>query len=101
VKLRVHSSAERELLAGAKWYEDRQPGLGDEFVDEYQAAILRTLAAPNSFARVETNKSRRIIRRCPLNRFPYYLAYEVRDDFILLLAVAHEKRRPNYWKRRR
>ena len=101
MRLSVHSSAERELIAAAKWYEDRQLGLGEQFVDEYQAAILRILAAPTSFAQVETNKSRRTIRRCPLKRFPYYLASEVRDEFILILAVAHAKRRPNYWTRRR
>jgi len=101
VRLCVHPSAERELLHGAKWYEERQTGLGEQFIEEYQAGILRILAAPAAYARIETARTRREIRRCPLNRFPYYLAYETRTDSILILAVAHAKRRPNYWIRRR
>jgi toxin ParE1/3/4 len=101
VKLRVHSAAENELQHGAKWYEDQHRGLGEQFLDEYQETIHRILAAPLSYARIGTSRSRRIIRRCPLKRFPYYVAYEVLAHHILVLAVAHTKRRPNYWIRRR
>ena len=101
MNLRVHEAAENELLEGAKWYEVQQSGLGEQFVDEYQAAILRILAAPMSFARLETTRSRRNIRRCFLRRFPYFLAFELKDDEVIVLAVAHTKRRPNYFLRRR
>jgi plasmid stabilization system protein ParE len=101
VNLRVHESAERELLEAAEWYEDRQSGLGEQFVDEYQLAMLRILAAPESFGRLETTRTRRNIRRCFLKRFSYYVAYELKSDEILVLAVAHTKRRPNNFLRRR
>jgi plasmid stabilization system protein ParE len=101
VNLRVHEAAEKELLDGAKWYEKRQRDLGEQLVDEYQAAILRILAAPTSYPKVETARTRRDIRRCVLKRFPYYVAYELCADEIVILAVAHAKRRPNYWIRRR
>ena len=101
MNLRVHESAEQELLEGAEWYEDKQSGLGEQFVDEYQLAILRILAAPMSFARLETTRTRRNIRRCFLKRFPYYVAYEIKGDEMVVLAIAHTKRRPNYFLRRR
>jgi toxin ParE2 len=100
VNLSVHEAAEKELLEGAKWYEDRQAGLGDQFLNEYEAAILRILAAPLSYAKVETVRTRRTIRRSLFKRFPYYIAYEALGDQIRVLAVAHGKRRPNYWLRR-
>jgi toxin ParE1/3/4 len=101
VILRVHEAAEKELLEGAQWYEDHQPGLGEQFLDEYQSALLQILAAPTSFSRMETARTKRIIRRCILQRFPYYVAYELLADEIVVVAVAHAKRRPNYWIRRR
>ena len=100
MNLRVHAEAEKELLKGATWYDERQSGLGEQFIDEYQSAILRILATPRSYARISSARSRRNVRRCPLKRFPYFVAYELRDDLILVLAVAHAKRRPNYWIRR-
>jgi len=101
VNLRVLAPAEVELAEGALWYEDRKRGLGEELIDEYQDAILRILAGPRSCSRLETTRSRREIRRCFLKRFPYYVAYEIRDGEIVVLAVAHAKRRPNYFLRRR
>jgi toxin ParE1/3/4 len=100
VKIRTLSAAEDELVEGALWYEDRQDGLGERFIDEYQDAILRILSGPASYARLETTRSRRNLRRCFLQRFPYYVAYELFTDEIVILAVAHTKRRPNYWIRR-
>jgi hypothetical protein len=101
VKLRVHEAAEQELLEGAKSYEERQIGLGEQFLGEYQAAVLKILAAHRSYPKLETSRTRRDIRRCFLNRFPYYVAYELHTEQIVVLAIAHTKRRPNYWIRRR
>lgn len=40
------------------------------------------------------------VRRMPVARFPYYLAYLVIDDGVRVLAIAHDRRRPAYWKGR-
>jgi toxin ParE1/3/4 len=40
-------------------------------------------------------------RRLVLPRFPYNLVYEVHDDLLLIVAVAHQRRHPDYWRRRR
>ena len=41
-----------------------------------------------------------LVRRVPVSRFPYYLAYLVTSDAIHVLAIAHERRRPGYWSGR-
>ncbi len=101
MRLRTLSAAEDELVEGALWYEDRQAGLGEQFIDEYQEAILRIIAAPLSFTRLETTRSRRNVRRCFLKRFPYYVAFEIKDEEVIVLAVAHTKRMPNYFLKRK
>ena len=101
MKIRTLPAAEDDLVEGALWYEERQEGLGETFIDEYQETILRILSGPESQSLLETNRTRRVIRRCFLKRFPYYIAYEVVAGEILILAVAHAKRRPNYWIRRK
>ena len=101
MKLRVHDFAEAELLWAARWYEQREPGLGKEFLAEYQSTIERILGAPRRFAKLETTRSRRALRRCFIHRFPYYVGFEIVGDQIHVLSVAHAKRRPNYWIRRR
>src|SRR5688572_20024501 len=100
MRMRVLSPVEDELVEGAQWYDERLDGLGDEFIDEYQDALTRVLAAPQKFSRLETTRSRRDIRRCFLKRFPYCVAYEIKHDEIVVLALAHTRRRPNYFLRR-
>jgi hypothetical protein len=36
-----------------------------------------------------------------VKRFPYSVLYRIRDDHIRILAIAHQKRRSFYWRRRR
>jgi plasmid stabilization system protein ParE len=101
MRLRVLTGAEDDLVQGAFWYDERLPDLGDRFVDEYEQTIRRILAAPRSYGRLESVRSRREIRRCFLQSFPYYIPYEVIGDEIVVLAVAHASRKPSYWLRRR
>lgn len=39
-------------------------------------------------------------RRRVMKKFPYILVYEVRDDAIEFVAIAHTKREPGYWLER-
>ena len=100
VTLRVLAIAEEEALAAATWYEDRQLGLGQDFLDRYAKALEGIEIQPERFGRLETIRSRRQIRRCLLSRFPYAIIFEVLANEIVVLAVPHLHRRPNYWRRR-
>jgi len=38
-----------------------------------------------------------LIRKATIQRFPYVIAFEKHEQHVLILAVAHSKRRPLYW----
>ncbi len=101
MKLRVLQQAEREARHAVRWYDDRQEGLGDQFLDEYAAALEKIEQNPQLFGRIETVTTSREIRRCVLPKFPYYVAYEVLASEVIVLAVPHARRRPFYWIDRR
>lgn len=95
-RLRVSPEAEKELSEAAAWYERRRSGLGVELVALIDAAFEVIAAAPLSFP---LWRSDRDYRKMVLNRFPYlvFFRHDANDDEVLVLAVAHSRRRPGYW----
>lgn len=91
----VHESAEIEINEAADFYDLTSPGLGNEFLDEIQHAIEDIGQFPEAGQRMHGK-----IRVKTLIRFPYMLFYSVQSEHIRLLAVAHQKRRPFYWRER-
>ena len=87
--------AEEEMNEAAQFYEGRSEGLGEDFLDEVQHTIESILAFPESGPVVSEHFRRRILRR-----FPFGLLYAIEAERILIVAVAHLKRRPGYWKDR-
>ena len=101
MKLRVHAEAEAELCLSALYYEDRRVGLGQDFfscVSDCMASILR---APMRFARYEGLPLIHEFRRAIVDRFPYVVVFKLLDEDVLVVAVAHARRRPGYWIDRR
>ena len=98
--LRTLQLADDEALEAATWYDERRPGLGDDFLDAYAAALEVIESHPRRYARLETTRSPREFRRYLLRRFPYAIIYEILADELVVLAVAHSSRRPNFWRRR-
>lgn len=89
------SEAARELEEAAVFYESRVKGLGWSFttaVDETLALIERF---PDAGAVLASD-----VRRITLDRFPYSIVYRRDNDFIIVIAVAHHRRRPGYWRGR-
>lgn len=99
--VRMLDLAQQEARAAALWYERRQTGLGRRFSQALQDALLAIEQRPTSFPHLETVPPDVPIRRAIAKRFPYLEIFEMRADEIVVLAVAHAKRRPNYWIRRR
>jgi plasmid stabilization system protein ParE len=98
VTLRVifHDRAEEELNEAAGYYARARPGLGDAFLTEVNLAVEALLAAPLAGAVVEGD-----VRWWLVRRFPYSVLYRILDDHVRILAIAHQKRRSFYWRRRR
>jgi plasmid stabilization system protein ParE len=91
----LRPEAERDAERARIWYEDRSPGLGDEFWKELSSAIDLIESSPELFARVWRNN-----RAYLLHRFPYILYYQVLPDRIEVLAVLHALQDQSQWQGR-
>jgi len=87
--------AQMELDEAIAWYAEQAPGLGDAFLIE----ILKTLRLIEQFPQAWHPLTSEI-RRCRLRRFPYSVVYTQDGPAILVLAIAHQHRKPGYWKSR-
>ena len=96
VPIIFHRLAEDELNEAAAYYAQSRPGLGDAFVTEVQHAVDRLAELPSAGRPVD-----RDVRWWLVKRFPYSILYRVCENHIRILAIAHQKRRPFYWLKRR
>ena len=62
------------------------------FAQEVDAAVSRIAETPIRYPLAE-HGTRRIV----LQRFPYNVFYRVGAEETVVVAVAHQKRRPGYW----
>ncbi len=98
MRLELHPEARAELRSAALWYDEQRPGLGDEFIAEVAVALERIGDAPEAHPLWPgTGVGDAIIRKATVQRFPYVIAFEKRERHVLVLAIAHAKRRPLYW----
>jgi len=95
MKLEFHPEAEWELIEAAAYYEAKIPGLGERFGVEVRQAIDLLLAQPGMGVLAGPE-----LRQFVLSRFPYSLIYSVLPDALVILVVAHQSRRPGYWRSR-
>lgn len=91
-KLSFNRLAERELAEAAEYYDEESPGLGERFLEEVRHSTLLLQRYPYAAPKVLGST-----RRFVLPLFSYALLYQVSDDRIRVLAVAHQKRHPRYW----
>jgi len=87
--------AGQELVEATLWYETREQGLGKRLRDEVAHVISRIAEDPLLW-RERPGGYRRV--NCPV--FPYYVAYFIRGEKLIIAAVAHGHRKPGYWKSR-
>jgi len=84
--------AEQELYASQEYYEEQQTHLGNKFKSEVYNSLKRIQKFPNMFVKVKKD-----IRKCIINKFPFNILYSIEDDYILVIAIAHHHRYPDYW----
>ncbi len=87
--------AEREFIEAVLWYESKEVGLGRQFRQEIGHVLTRIIEDPLLW-RERSGGYRRV--NCPV--FPYYIPYFIRDQKIIVAAIAHGRRKPGYWKSR-
>jgi plasmid stabilization system protein ParE len=92
-----HPLAEQELIDAVTYYEEQRPGLGIDYLEEVEDAVDFLTQYPEAGPKVQG-----FVRRLILPRFSYSLLYVVLGNGrIRILAVAHHKRRPKYWYKRK
>ena len=93
-----HPSAQLELRLLAEWYESRREDLGEDLRVELWKALAVIAEHPGRWQLSPLRGARRLgVRHFPLNRFPLSLEYIVNGDEVLVVALAHMRRRPGYW----
>jgi plasmid stabilization system protein ParE len=97
VILRVLAAAEAEIDSARQYLNEQSPGLGARFLDELADALHAIASRPLSFAKLETLPDNQPYRRALLATFRYAVVFEMLDSEILVVAVAHASREPNYW----
>ena len=70
--------------------------LGDDFADEIESGVRTILAAPFIWRAIEDD-----VRRLLVSRFPYGIYYTIEGDIVVIWAVKHLHRDPDYWQQRR
>jgi len=93
----VHPEAVAELNSAASFYAERaHKELGLSLIAEFERSIALLSNNPELGA-----VWRGVARRLTMRRFPYSVVYRVSAGSLQVLAVAHQRRRPGYWKTRR
>ncbi len=93
VVLRFHPDVSCEVKDSYTWYQQQVEGLGDDFINELEAAYQAIMELPRTWPRFQT-----YFRRFLLSRFPFSVIYRIHDDnLIYVVAVMHNSRKPGYW----
>lgn len=95
MRYEFHPAALEEYRQAALWYAERQSEVGLKFVASVEDAIARIVDAPTRWRLVDED-----VRRCLTRMFPFGILYTIEDDFLLIVAVMHFSREPEYWKSR-
>lgn len=90
----LHRLAQQDFEKAFDWYAERSPRAALEFDMEVAATMTRIVAEPERFTRLDGRH-----RYCMVSRFPYLVVFRVREQQVIVVAVAHARRRA-YWKRR-
>lgn len=91
-----HDEAFAELNEAVEYYEAQCTGLGRELRLATEAAVAQIESHPTRWPFYKDTPA----RHCLVRRFPYVIYYLDEPDRIWILAVAHGKRRPDYWQPR-
>jgi hypothetical protein len=99
VTLLVDRTIWQELFAAARRYDDDRAGLGDEFIEAVDDSLQTILLSPQTWpVWPGIRPEKPPIQRYVMDRFPFAIGYQVAGDAVVVVVVAHAKRRPGYWR---
>ena len=94
-KIKFFSTAEQELVETIIYYNFQSEGLGFEFAAEVKYTLDRIIQYPLAWHKLSERT-----HRCRTDRFPYGIIYQIRKDYIMIIAVIHLHRKPKTWQER-
>lgn len=94
---RDHEAAREELREAASFLEDEREGWGDRFIDAVEAALKSIVDSPFSWGLHRGRPYDPPVHTRSVKGFRYDIKYVVIDDEVVIIAYAHERRRPGYW----
>ena len=98
--VRFEVEAEEELQEAAAWYERERRGFGMALLERVAETVERIRESPEGFSRAPGVPPDLHVRRALVQRFPYAVVFVGLEDEIRILAIAHGRRRPGYWRER-
>jgi plasmid stabilization system protein ParE len=91
----LHPNATEELIESAQYLNKATPGQGDRFLDEFFKVLKRIGEYPESGFRISGR-----VRGAKVSVFRYNVIYRPEQSRIYIIAVAHQRRKPGYWRGR-
>ena len=95
IAIEFHAAAQAELDASIAFYESHVEGLGERFLKQVEETTGRIVSSPDAGAPLTGGLRKRLVPG-----FPFTMIYRVLDDHVVILAIAHQHRRPGYWQQR-
>ncbi len=98
--VRIEPEARQEFLAAVDWYTARDGAVAVRFVAAIDGALSRIHAEPHTLPLARDVPPAMGVRALLVERFPYSVVFTELDNEIRVLAFAHGRRRPGYWRDR-
>jgi toxin ParE1/3/4 len=92
----IHPAVQAEYDKAFIWLENREKGLGNKFSKEIFSAISQILSNPDAYSVIDGH------RKYVMKTFPYKIIYKYykENQTCSIVAIAHDRRQPDYWKDR-
>ncbi len=95
MKYVFHPDALAEYAEAVKCYATQNSQIAQAFINSIEDAVYRVRESSDRYPEIDED-----IRRCMVRKFPYTILYSIEQDYLLIIAVMHCSREPNYWKDR-
>ncbi|MDA1052064.1 MAG: type II toxin-antitoxin system RelE/ParE family toxin [Planctomycetota bacterium] len=95
MRIDFHPEATLELEESADWYAEQSQVAARGFALSVDRALKRISSDPERYPKVD-----QVHRSCNLARYPFQIIFRRNESLITVIAIAHAKRRPGYWRNR-